>query len=106
MSLKIRLARGGAKKNPHYSIVVIESTKARDGKYIEKIGHYHPVEQSEDKRIIIDAEKLLHWIQNGANPTEVVVKLAKKLNITLPKRFDITFVKSDNYGKKKKERKG
>lgn len=102
MSLKIRLSRCGSKKDPHYSVVVIESTKARDGKFVEKIGHYHP-KLHNDARVFIDQGRWNYWKSVGACPTEVVIKLASILNFgDLPQRI---YCKSKTHGVSKKEQK-
>ncbi|HLG86027.1 MAG TPA: 30S ribosomal protein S16 [Alphaproteobacteria bacterium] len=73
MSLKIRLARGGAKKRPFYSIVVADSRSPRDGRFIEKIGTYNPMLQKDDaNRIRIDETRAKHWLSHGALPTDRV----------------------------------
>ncbi len=73
MSLKIRLARGGAKKRPFYSIVVADSRNARDGRFIEKIGTYNPMlPRDNENRVKFDAERAKHWLSNGAQPSERV----------------------------------
>ncbi len=73
MSLKIRLARGGAKKRPFYSIVVTDSRSPRDGRFIEKIGTYNPmVATDHPQRIQIHAERAKHWLTVGAKPTDRV----------------------------------
>jgi len=73
MSLKIRLARGGAKKRPFYSIVVADSRSPRDGRFIEKIGTYNPMLQKDDaNRIRIDEARAKHWLSHGALPTNRV----------------------------------
>jgi small subunit ribosomal protein S16 len=74
MSLKIRLARGGAKKRPFYSIVVADARSPRDGRFIEKIGTYNPMLPRENElRIQLDAERAKHWLSVGAQPTDRVV---------------------------------
>ena len=71
MALKIRLARGGAKKRPFYSIVVADARSPRDGRFIEKLGTYNPMLPREDeKRILFDAERAKHWLSGGAQPTD------------------------------------
>jgi len=73
MSLKIRLARGGAKKRPFYSIVVADSRTPRDGRFIEKIGTYNPMLPKEhETRITINEERAKHWLSVGAQPTDRV----------------------------------
>ena len=73
MAVKIRLRRMGAKKAPFYRIVVVDGRKARDGEYIEKIGHYNPTSQPEE--IVIDADKAKDWLSKGVQPTETVKTL-------------------------------
>jgi small subunit ribosomal protein S16 len=73
MALKIRLARGGAKKRPFYSIVVSDSRSPRDGRFIEKIGTYNPMLPKEhETRITIDQDRAKHWLSVGAQPTDRV----------------------------------
>lgn len=73
MALKIRLARGGAKKRPFYRIVVAENTSPRDGRFIERLGHYNPIAAAGDPdRVVIDTEKAKRWIAQGAKPSERV----------------------------------
>ena len=74
--VKIRLRRMGAKKNPFYRIVVADSRAPRDGRYIEEIGFYDPMDA--DKPIKVDAERAKYWIDNGAQPTDTVRALLKK----------------------------
>ena len=71
--VKIRLRRMGAKKAPFYRIVVVDSRKARDGEYIEKVGHYNPTSQPAE--IVIDEEKAKDWLSKGVQPTETVRNL-------------------------------
>src|SRR5260370_8597145 len=71
MSLKIRLARGGAKKRPFYSIVVADARSPRDGRFIEKLGTYNPMlERDHTDRVTLKEERLKHWLGVGAQPTE------------------------------------
>jgi small subunit ribosomal protein S16 len=73
MSVKIRLARGGAKKRPHYSIVVADSRYPRDGRFIEKIGTFDPMKPKDSaERVHLDADKAKAWIAKGAQPTDRV----------------------------------
>ncbi len=73
--LKIRLARGGAKKRPYYSIVVADSHSPRDGRFIEKVGTYDPLlKRDNEKRVTLNAEKITGWIAKGAQPTDRVAR--------------------------------
>jgi small subunit ribosomal protein S16 len=75
MALKIRLARGGAKKRPFYSIVVADSRSPRDGRFIEKVGTYNPmVDKGHVERLVIKEERVKHWLGVGALPTDRVAK--------------------------------
>ncbi|MFO7483271.1 30S ribosomal protein S16 [Oceanibaculum nanhaiense] len=75
MALKIRLARGGAKRRPFYRIVVAQSTSPRDGAFIERIGSYNPmVDHGHPDRLKIDADRAKHWISVGAVPTDRVAR--------------------------------
>ncbi len=76
MSVKIRLRRVGAKKAPFYRIVVADSRFPRDGRFIEEIGYYNPME--EPSVVKVDADKAKEWIKNGAQPTDTVKVLFKK----------------------------
>ncbi len=73
MALKLRLARQGRKKTPFYAIVVADSRAPRDGNFIEKLGTYNPLLAKNDaKRMILNAERIKHWMSVGAQPTERV----------------------------------
>jgi small subunit ribosomal protein S16 len=73
--LKIRLARGGAKKRPYYSIVIADSHSARDGRFIEKVGSYNPLLKKDDpKRVVLNLESIEAWLKKGAQPTERVAR--------------------------------
>lgn len=82
MSVKIRLKRVGAKKRPYYRIVVMDSRTARDGRAIEEVGYYHPIE-AEDKQVVLKEEKIREWFKKGARPTDTVKRLLNKKGITL-----------------------
>jgi small subunit ribosomal protein S16 len=73
--IKIRLARGGAKKRPYYSIVVADSHSPRDGRFIEKVGTYNPLLKKDDpQRVTLKVERLKDWIGRGAQPTDRVAR--------------------------------
>lgn len=75
MALRIRLARGGAKKRPYYRIVVADQARARDGRFIERIGAYNPMLPKDDpNRVKFDEERAKHWISVGAKPSDRVAK--------------------------------
>ena len=77
--VKIRLRRMGAKKAPYYRIVVADARSPRDGRCIEEIGTYNPLQETNN--ITIDAEKAQTWIKNGAQPTDTVRGLLKKAGV-------------------------
>lgn len=79
MAVKIRLKRIGAKKAPHYRVVVADSRFPRDGRFIEEIGYYNPLVDPAEVRIDADAAK--KWIANGAQPTDTVRALLKKSGV-------------------------
>ena len=79
MAVKIRLRRIGAKKKPFYRVVVADSRYPRDGRFIEEIGYYNPLENPSELKV--DKEKVSKWISNGAQPTDTVKSLFKKHKI-------------------------
>ncbi len=75
MAVKIRLARGGAKKRPYYRVVVADSRSPRDGKYIEKVGTHNPLlPKDHEDRIKLDVERIQHWLGLGAKPSDRVAR--------------------------------
>ncbi len=75
MSLRIRLARAGAKKRPYYRIVVADGRAPRDGRFIEKLGTFNPLVPKESaERITLNAERVNHWLGVGAQPTDRVLR--------------------------------
>ncbi|MFP4330536.1 MAG: 30S ribosomal protein S16 [Alkalispirochaetaceae bacterium] len=80
MSTKIRLKRFGTKKRPFYRIVVMDSREPRDGRAIEEVGLYHPIEV-EENQLRLKEDRLKEWIEKGARPTDTVRKLLNKMNI-------------------------
>lgn len=79
MAVKLRLTRYGAKKNPFYRVIAVDSREKRDGKYIELLGTYNPV--TKPATINLDEEKIMKWLSNGALPTETVRDLLSKAGI-------------------------
>ena len=77
--VKIRLRRMGAKKAPFYRIVVADSRYPRDGRFIEEIGYYNPLEEL--AVVKVDVEKAQKWIANGAQPTDTVKDLLKRAGV-------------------------
>ncbi len=73
----IRLARGGAKKRPFYSIVVADSRRSRDGRFIEKIGFFNPIAAGQEEKLRIDLDRIEHWVGVGAQLSDRVAKLVK-----------------------------
>jgi small subunit ribosomal protein S16 len=75
MSIKIRLARGGAKKRPYYRIVVADTRSPRDGRFIEKIGSFNPLlPKDREDRVMLDVERAKHWLSVGATATDRVAR--------------------------------
>jgi small subunit ribosomal protein S16 len=74
MALKLRLARGGSKKRPFYSIVVADVRSPRDGRFIEKLGTYNPLLTDEAARVVINKDRVQHWLSVGALPTDRVLR--------------------------------
>lgn len=79
MSVKIRLTRKGSKRNPFYRVVVADSRRARDGRYIEQIGTYNPLIKPVE--LEIDEEKAIDWLQKGAQPSDTIRNLFSKEGI-------------------------
>jgi small subunit ribosomal protein S16 len=75
--VSIRLSRSGAKKRPYYHIVVTDSRKSRDARFIERLGFFNPVASGQDERLRIDIERVEHWQSHGAQPSERVAELVK-----------------------------
>lgn len=73
--VKIRLSRGGAKKQPYYHIVVTDSRSRRDGRNIERVGFFNPVARGQEERLRVDADRVDHWINQGAQLSERVQHL-------------------------------
>ena len=80
--LKIKLARFGKKNQPHYRIVIAEARGKRDGKYVEKLGHYAPTQMP--KILQIDVKKFESWLKKGAQPTATVASLFKRFKSGQP----------------------
>ncbi len=82
MSVKMRLKRFGTKKRPYYRIVVMDAREPRDGRTLDEVGLYHPIEK-EGNQVKIDEEKVKGWLVKGVQPTETVKKILNKNNINI-----------------------
>jgi small subunit ribosomal protein S16 len=83
MSLKIRLSRVGAKRQPSYRIVVADSRSPRDGRFIEKVGTYNPrVPHDHKERLVLKIERIKHWMGLGAQPTDRAQRLLATVGVT------------------------
>ena len=83
MAMKIRLARGGSKKRPHYSIVATDSRMPRDGRFLEKLGTYDPLLAKDDEnRVRMDLDRVKHWLGLGAQPTDRVARFLEAAGVT------------------------
>ncbi|MFQ5785665.1 MAG: 30S ribosomal protein S16, partial [Alphaproteobacteria bacterium] len=75
MSLRIRMTRGGAKKRPHYRIVVADSRSPRDGRFIERLGLYDPLlDAGNENRVVLEEERIRYWLDRGATPSDRVAR--------------------------------
>lgn len=74
----IRLARGGSKHRPFYNVIVTDSRSRRDGRFIERVGSYNPVANEKQERVRLNADRLNHWIAQGAQVSDSVAKLIKE----------------------------
>lgn len=74
----IRLARGGSKKRPFYSINVADARSPRDGRFIERIGFFNPIARGQEEAVRIDMERVEYWLAKGAQPTDRVASLLKQ----------------------------
>ncbi|HEY1773378.1 MAG TPA: 30S ribosomal protein S16 [Gammaproteobacteria bacterium] len=79
----IRLSRGGAKKRPFYHVVATDKRSSRDGRYIERLGFYNPLAAKHEETLRVDAERIKHWITNGAQPSDRVQYLLKEHKVAL-----------------------
>ncbi|MGH8727302.1 MAG: 30S ribosomal protein S16 [Burkholderiales bacterium] len=77
----IRLARGGARNRPYYNVVVADSRRPRDGKFIERLGFYNPMAAGKEERLRIAVERIKYWQEKGAKASDTVKRLVKTLAI-------------------------
>ena len=82
MAMKIRLARGGSKKRPHYSIVAADSRSPRDGRFIEKLGTYDPLlAKDNENRVKLDLDRAKYWLDQGAQATDRVARFLEAAGV-------------------------
>ncbi|WP_224813627.1 30S ribosomal protein S16 [Hasllibacter sp. MH4015] len=82
MAIKLRLARGGSKKRPFYRIVAADSRMPRDGRFIEKLGTYNPLlPKDSEERVKMDMDRVQHWLDNGAQPTDRVSRFLEAAGV-------------------------
>jgi small subunit ribosomal protein S16 len=84
MSVKIRMTRMGRRHRPFFRINAVESTTPRDGRILEKLGHYDPLEKTEDKQIVINKERIEFWMGQGAIASDTCAEIFKKHGIACP----------------------
>jgi len=81
MSLKIRLSRAGAKKRPYYHIVIADARSPRDGRFIEAVGSWNPTLAKDAERVKLDADRVQHWLSQGAQPTDRVLRFLDQAGV-------------------------
>ena len=103
MALKIRLARGGSKKRPYYHVVIADARSPRDGRFLEKVGSWNPMLAKDDaKRVELDTVRIQHWIDQGAQPTDRVLRFLAEAGVA--KRDTRSNPEKAKPGKKAQER--
>lgn len=82
MAMKIRLARGGSKKRPHYAIVAADSRMPRDGRFIEKLGTYNPLlAKDNEERVKMNIERVQYWLDQGAQPSDRIARMLEAAGV-------------------------
>lgn len=81
MPLKMRLARAGSKKRPYYHVVVADARSPRDGRFVEQIGSWNPMLPKDVERVTLNEERIKHWLSEGAQPTDRVMRFLDKAGI-------------------------
>ncbi|MFD1344599.1 30S ribosomal protein S16 [Litorisediminicola beolgyonensis] len=103
MAIKIRLARGGSKKRPHYAIVAADSRMPRDGRFIEKLGTYNPLLAKDDeRRVVMNVERVQYWLSQGAQTTDRIQRFLE--NAGLAEKKERQNLKKGEPGKAAQER--
>jgi len=108
LAVRIRLRRMGAKKRPFYRIVVANSRSPRDGRFIESLGQYNPLEKPASVKV--DEKRIYYWLKNGAQPTETVNSLLKRTGLlrkwaALKKGADVSGMEISNFIPERRKRK-
>jgi len=102
MALKIRLARAGSKKRPYYHVVLADVRSPRDGRFLEELGSWNPMLAKDADRIVLNEERIKHWLAQGAQPTDRVLRFLDQAGIA--KRPERSNLKKGEPGKKAQER--
>jgi len=102
MSLKIRLARAGSKKRPYYHVVLADVRSPRDGRFLEELGSWNPMLAKDADRVVLNEERIKHWLEKGAQPTDRVLRFLDQAGIA--KRPERSNLKKGEPGKKAQER--
>ena len=102
MALKIRLARAGSKKRPFYHVVLADARAPRDGRFLEELGSWNPMLAKDADRVVLNEERINHWIAQGAQPTDRVLRFLDQAGIA--KRPERSNLKKGEPGKKALER--
>ena len=84
MSVKIRMTRMGRRHRPFFRINAVESQTPRDGRILEKLGHYDPIEKNAEKQLVLDLERIKFWMGQGAVPSDTVAELLVKQGVSCP----------------------
>lgn len=102
MALKIRLARAGSKKRPYYHVVLADVRAPRDGRFLEELGSWNPMLDKSADRVVLNEERIKHWLAQGAQPTDRVLRFLDQAGIA--KRPERSNLKKGEPGKKAQER--
>lgn len=84
MSVKIRMTRMGRRHRPFFRINAVESQTPRDGRILEKLGHYDPIEKNAEKQLVLDLERIKFWMGQGAVPSDTVAEILVKQGVACP----------------------
>lgn len=82
MSVRIRMTRMGRRHRPFFRINAVDGRTPRDGRILEKLGHYDPLEKDPDKQLVLDTEKIKVWLEKGAVPSDGMIPILKRLGLT------------------------